>query len=218
MEIGEIRNEPVPPHIAIESKDDISNLPKSGRNVPIVIFGDAIDMTPATIVKLIRKETQNQQILYVTRRSLESDDRITFFISGGYGIITADDIGPHEANEKYPLLLRKKMRVSTPERQPNEIFEHRPFPDFFIDTLHSTVNIAGRQVELTRVEFRIIAILCTFPEKVVQRSVFHEKIAEDVSVHSLTTHLYRINKKIAPYHIDPERVGDSEVYRLFRSE
>ncbi len=102
--------------------------------------------------------------------------------------------------------VRSVLRRSTPEAGPASI----EFGDITMDTGRRLVQRAGESVELTRLEFDLLAFLATKPGQVVSRDELLESVWESSSQWqdpaTVTVHVRRLRQKLeadpsAPRHL-----------------
>ena len=133
-------------------------------------------------------------IIFLTARSSEND-LLTGFSAGGDDYIAK----PFSINE---VLARIKavLKRTCPQEKPSDCAD---FLGLHIDFDQSTVSIDSREINLSRKEFDILALLAKEPGSYFSRSAIIERLWKDapyVIDRTVDVHIARIRSKIGAYH------------------
>ena len=133
-------------------------------------------------------------IIFLTARNSEND-LLTGFSAGGDDYIAK----PFSINE---VLARIKavLKRSTPQEKPADCAD---FQGLHIDFDQSTVSIGSKEINLSRKEFDILALLAKEPGSYFSRSAIIERLWKDapyVIDRTVDVHIARIRSKIGAYH------------------
>ena len=133
-------------------------------------------------------------IIFLTARSSEND-LLTGFSAGGDDYIAK----PFSINE---VLARTKavLKRTCPQEKPSDCAD---FLGLHIDFDQSTVSIDSREINLSRKEFDILALLAKEPGSYFSRSAIIERLWKDapyVIDRTVDVHIARIRSKIGAYH------------------
>ena len=133
-------------------------------------------------------------IIFLTARSSEND-LLTGFSAGGDDYIAK----PFSINE---VLARIKavLKRSAPQAKSSDCAD---FQGLHIDFDQSTVSIDSREINLSRKEFDILALLAKEPGSYFSRSAIIERLWKDapyVIDRTVDVHIARIRSKIGTYH------------------
>ena len=136
----------------------------------------------------------NIPIIFLTARSSEND-LLTGFSAGGDDYIAK----PFSINE---VLARIKavLKRSTPQEKPADCAD---FQGLHIDFDQSIVSIGSKEINLSRKEFYILALLAKEPGSYFSRSAIIERLWKDapyVIDRTVDVHIARIRSKIGAYH------------------
>ena len=136
----------------------------------------------------------NIPIIFLTARSSEND-LLTGFSAGGDDYIAK----PFSINE---VLARIKavLKRSTPQEKPADCAD---FQGLHIDFDQSIVSIGSKEINLSRKEFDILALLAKEPGSYFSRSAIIERLWKDapyVIDRTVDVHIARIRSKIGAYH------------------
>jgi two-component system phosphate regulon response regulator PhoB len=202
--------------LVIEDEPDLLqvleyNLTQAGHNVTGVALGNAgleharreqpelilldlmlPDISGTEVCRALkeRAETKNIPVVMVTARG-EEIDRVVGFELG------ADDyvVKPFSVRE---LLLRVQaiLRRNQREEEPGEIIE---FGVLRIDRGAHRVWVAGQEIELTALEFRLLLTLYERKNRVQTRSALLDDvwgIQADITTRTVDTHVKRLREKL----------------------
>lgn len=127
----------------------------------------------------------------------ESEDKIMGLTVGGDDYITKP-FSPGELVARVKAHLRRNRLIQEKgEKQTSRLV----FPDLVIDLLSHEVLVNEKRVELSSMEFRILAILAQNPNKVFSAEELYEKAWGSNSLgdfRTLMVHISNLRKKIEP--------------------
>jgi len=182
---------------AIVAQDGHSAFEKIKRELPDLILLDLIlpDMDGLEVCKILKQKelTRNIPIIMVTAKG-EEVDRVVGLQLG------ADDyvVKPFSTSE---LTLRVKKlleRAGTPVEK-GKILKYK---ELILDPESHTVTIAGRPVDLTLTEFKLLRELLSNKGRVRQRETLLNNVwGYNFEVYSRTvdTHIQHLRKKLGKY-------------------
>lgn len=136
------------------------------------------------------REHSDVPVIILTART-DSFDKVRGFALGGDDYVTKP-FWPAELLARIQARLRRPNLVRTSEYQIGPIS---------VETHGRTVKINGREVEFTRVEFDLLAILIRrLDESVSRQQLAHEALEEDRdnAQRTLDVHISRIRRKLGP--------------------
>ncbi len=149
-----------------------------------------------TVCRALRRDSQNAAvpILMLTARREEAD-KVLGLDSGADDYLTKP-FGVRELLARVRALMRRG-----PQARPVAIDGNAPFNyrDIEIDPARHRVRIAGRDVELTLHEFRLLSVLLSNPGIVFSREALLNRVWKDetfVTVRSVDTLVKRLRKRI----------------------
>ena len=152
------------------------------------------DLSGFEVCKAIRQNaaTKHTPVLMLTARG-EEIDRVVGFEVG------ADDyvVKPFSMRE---LLLRVQavVRRATPATQDASVIE---LGELRIDRAAHRVWVAGREVELTALEFRLLITFYERRERVQSRATLLDDVwgvSPDIATRTVDTHVKRLREKLGP--------------------
>ena len=150
------------------------------------------------ICKEIRQFTSTPIIM--TTAKVEQIDRILGLELGADDYVCKPYF-PQEVVSRVKAVLRRSQQVQEASNSGNKII---------LNEDANSVAIENNTIKLTRVEFRIIAMLLKRPGKICKRESLMEEAYDDyriVSDRTIDTHIKNIRKKLAPH------MGEEEVIR-----
>lgn len=141
-------------------------------------------------VRRIRAEGYNIPVIFLTAKDKE-EDLVKGFESGGDDYITK----PFSYRE---LLLRVQALL---RRSGTGAPERAAFRDILIDLKRQEVQIDGRKIDLTNLEFRLLHTFVKNPNQALERDYLREEVwGGDDNFHDKTVNvaINRLKKKIDP--------------------
>lgn len=150
------------------------------------------------ICKEIRQFTSTPIIM--TTAKVEQIDRILGLELGADDYVCKPYF-PQELVSRVKAVLRRSQQVQEASNSGNKII---------LNEDANSVAIENNTIKLTRVEFRILAMLLKRPGKICKRESLMEEAYDDyriVSDRTIDTHIKNIRKKLAPH------MGEEEVIR-----
>jgi len=136
----------------------------------------------------IVRRTRRTPILILTSRR-EELDKVLGLELGADDYVTK----PFGVRE---LLARVKALLRRAELPPQEV---RRFDDLAIDTAQKTVTKAGRTVDLTAMEYRLLEVLSASPGRVFSRDEILDRLGEAAHAgyeRTIDSHLARLRRKV----------------------
>jgi DNA-binding response OmpR family regulator len=136
----------------------------------------------------IVRRTRRTPILILTSRR-EEVDKVLGLELGADDYVTK----PFGVRE---LLARVKALLRRAELPPEEV---RRFDDLTIDTVQKTVTKAGRAVDLTAMEYRLLEVLSASPGRVFSRDEILDRLGEAAHAgyeRTIDSHLARLRRKV----------------------
>jgi DNA-binding response OmpR family regulator len=136
----------------------------------------------------IVRRTRRTPILILTSRR-EEVDKVLGLELGADDYVTK----PFGVRE---LLARVKALLRRAELPPDEV---RRFDDLAIDTAQKTVTKAGRAVDLTAMEYRLLEVLSASPGRVFSRDEILDRLGEAAHAgyeRTIDSHLARLRRKV----------------------
>ena len=136
----------------------------------------------------IVRRTRRTPILILTSRR-EEVDKVLGLELGADDYVTK----PFGVRE---LLARVKALLRRAELPPEEV---RRFDDLTIDTAQKTVTKAGRAVDLTAMEYRLLELLSASPGRVFSRDEILDRLGEAAHAgyeRTIDSHLARLRRKV----------------------
>jgi DNA-binding response OmpR family regulator len=136
----------------------------------------------------IVRRTRRTPILILTSRR-EEMDKVLGLELGADDYVTK----PFGVRE---LLARVKALLRRAELPPEEV---RRFDDLTIDTAAKTVTKAGRPVDLTAMEYRLLEVLSASPGRVFSRDEILDRLGEAAHAgyeRTIDSHLARLRRKV----------------------
>lgn len=136
----------------------------------------------------IVRRTRRTPILILTSRR-EEVDKVLGLELGADDYVTK----PFGMRE---LLARVKALLRRAELPPEEV---RRFDDLTIDTAQKTVTKAGRAVDLTAMEYRLLEVLSASPGRVFSRDEILDRLGEAAHAgyeRTIDNHLARLRRKV----------------------
>lgn len=138
----------------------------------------------------IRKEHSTPVIVVSARNSL--NDKISLLSAGADDYLTK----PFEIQELVIRAAVQMRRLSEEETNKNSL----RYKDLLLDPDHYTVTVCGREVSLTRQEFKILELMLKSPPgRVFSKKKFYEQAWETVYLgedKTINVHISNIRKKL----------------------
>lgn len=159
--------------------------------------GDGLDLC-----RLVR-ERGDTYVLVISGRD-QGDDGVDALEAGADDFL-AKPFTPRELGARVEALLRRPRRQAS-------LGGTRVFGETQIDPVARTVSVAGKNVELTRIEFGLLEALSAEPRSVLTRAELLEKVwgpnwfGDD---HVVDVHMANLRRKI-------ERAGQPSILRTVR--
>lgn len=150
------------------------------------------DISGEEVCRLVRRES-DVPILMLTAKSSE-DERINGIVIGADDYLTKP-FSPREVVVRIQAILRRTMKKT----QENELSFHGG--ELIIDLFKRDVQFNGERVNLTPIEYKLLAAMAQHPGRVYSRMDLLENIQEDGMYYegyerSVDTHIKNLRKKI----------------------
>ncbi|MFZ9483403.1 MAG: response regulator transcription factor [Ilumatobacteraceae bacterium] len=149
------------------------------------------------------RENGDTYVLVISGRD-QTDDGVDALEAGADDFL-AKPFTPRELSARVEALLRRPRRQTS-------LGGTRVFGDTVIDPVARTVAVAGKNIELTRIEFGLLEALSAEPRGVLSRAELLEKVwgpnwfGDD---HVVDVHMANLRRKI-------ERIGQPSILRTVR--
>ncbi|MHB8420179.1 MAG: response regulator [Myxococcales bacterium] len=150
------------------------------------------DMPGTEILKAVKRERPELPVLMLTAKG-EEVDRLVGLELG------ADDyvVKPFSVRE---LVLRVRAVLRRADASEAEAPRHE-FRELAVDVERHQVHVAGKAVELTALEFRLLTTLLTRKGRVQTRQALLTDVwglSGDLATRTVDTHIKRLRKKLGP--------------------
>lgn len=176
------------------ASNGIEALKKIDENKPDIIILDLMlpDISGEDVCRLTRKES-NVPIIMLTAKSTE-EDLINGIVIGADDYVTKP-FSPREVVVRAKAILRRIKRVETA----NTLWFNNG--KLKIDPLKKEVELNGQIITLTRIEYKLLVAMASYPGRVYSRSDLLERIQDDGAYfegyeRSIDTHIKNLRKKI----------------------
>lgn len=129
-------------------------------------------------------------IVMLTARSNELDRVLSFEL--GVDDYVTKPFSPRELTLRMNSILRRRLRESDDQRV-------RVAGDIRLDAENYSVNVGGKRVTLTPVEFKLLQILMQQARRTLRREMLLENIRgneTDVGLRAIDTHIRRLREKL----------------------
>ena len=185
----------------ISADDGVTALAAARRDRPdlIVLDLNLPGMDGLDVCRTLRRES-NVPIIMLTAR-VEEMDRLIGLELGADDYITKP-FSPRELVARVRAVLR---RVQGGDVQPGPL----RVADLAIDEAGRQVTRAGTPVELTRIEFNLLAILVRHPGQVLSRQQLMDRLygaSHDGYDRSIDAHVKNLRRKLEPDPADPRYI------------
>ena len=192
----------------IRSTEDLAGIDETDSLVPLVIYGDSIELTCAAVAHIAREKLHlKQPLIYITTKTIDPNEIIEFLDAGGNAVLDARDSGENEATPD--VLLEKKItaivRRERLHRAHSDILI--PISGLEIDQRTGNVKINGAVIKISPGEFRVLSMVARHGAQSVTRytEFWDEIFSGKESPSALQAFAHKINAKIAPYHLESIR-------------
>ncbi|MBN1670006.1 MAG: response regulator transcription factor [Kiritimatiellae bacterium] len=150
----------------------------------------------------MRRARPNVPIIMLTSRG-EEIDRVLGLEMGADDYVTKP-FSPRELAARVKSVLRRTLSV--PRDEPQKHLSHGPIR---MDCEAFAFVYFGRQVQLSRAEFKLMECLVRFPARVFTRDVLIDRIYDGehfVTDRSVDAHIKRIRRKLAEIRAEPDAI------------
>jgi DNA-binding response OmpR family regulator len=162
---------------------------EAGRDWPTLIILDLMlpDGNGGDLLRLLRAESRPTPVIVLSSRESETD-RISA-LEGGADDYVTKPFSPREVVARVRAVLRRM----TPPGQPE------PEPALLVDRTGRRASYTGRDLELTRVEFDLLALLSEAPGRVYTRSEFIDRVwghGFAITDRTIDSHIKSLRRKL----------------------
>lgn len=185
-------------YLVLEAEDATKGLDIVNSERPHLILLDWMlpDMTGIEFIRRLKNQSMTKQIpiIMLTARSQESDK-----IKGLE--VGADDYLPKPFSIK-ELLARIKAVLRRTGAQAEEFITHN---ELHLDLKAHRLLIKSKAVHIGPTEFRLLAFLCSHPDRAYSREQLLNFVWGDniyVEDRTVDVHILRLRKILQPYHLD----------------
>lgn len=182
--------------------DGLAALAKARQNPPLLVILDL--MLPGIdgweICRRLRRHS-DVPIVMLTAREAEMDRVLG--LSLGADDYVVKPFSPRELVERVKAILR---RVRTETRRPGDILKHG---DLVMDPSRHKVTVAGRPVELTLSEYKLLEVLMRSPGRVFSREELLREFyrnGESVIDRVIDVHIGKLRQKIEMFSAKPRYI------------
>ncbi|MBN1150059.1 response regulator transcription factor [candidate division WOR-3 bacterium] len=179
--------------------DGISFMNYLSKNRPDLVILDIMlpGLSGIEICKKVRSnpQTKNLPIIILTAKDTETDKVLGLELG-------ADDYVVKPFSVKELISRVKSVMRRTYERESEEEKKTIDYRGLVIDREKFTVQVDGKNVDLTVTEFRILEILASKPDRVFSRDSILEKLwgSEKIVIdRTIDVHIVKIREKIGKY-------------------
>lgn len=189
----------------VTAADGAEAIRKARSNKPDLILLDVMlpELDGLEVCKLLRRDpaTSAVPIIMLTAKAAEID-RVLGLELGADDYVTKP-FSPRE------LVLRVKSLLRRGQTQPEKV-EHFRFGELAIDVPRHLVTVAGKRIELTATEFKLITLLAERRGRVQSREQLLKDVWEYdtlIDTRTVDTHMRRLREKLgrAAKHLDTVR-------------
>jgi DNA-binding response OmpR family regulator len=184
--------------LAAYNGDEALRLAREGRPDLIVLDLMLPGMDGFEVCRTLRDES-DVPIIMLTARTMD-EDKLT-----GLGLGADDYVIKPFSPRELAARVRTVLRRLPGERGPSEI-KHS---GFVLNFLKQEASVAGRHLNLTPVEFKLLGVLIKEPGRVFSRAELIEKaLGYDYMGFDRTidVHILNLRRKIEPDHVHPKYV------------
>jgi DNA-binding response OmpR family regulator len=159
------------------------------RDWPTLIVLDLMlpDGNGGDLLRLLRAESRLTPVIVLSSRESESD-RISA-LEGGADDYVTKPFSPREVVARVRAVLRRMTPAGQPE----------PEPTVQLDRTGRRASVAGGTLELTRVEFDLLALLSEAPGRVYTRSEFIDRVwghGFAITDRTIDSHIKSLRRKL----------------------
>lgn len=155
-------------------------------------------MLPGKQGKQVLKEIrQNSQIPVIVMSALGDKKLITEFLINGANDYVTKPFDLEELSARITVQLRHSKEI--------EKEEHLKYKNITLNNTDFSLNTVNEKLTLGRIEFEILKLLMTYPEKVFTKEHLYESVWEEKYIpgdNTINTHLSNLRKKISQ--LDPQ--------------
>lgn len=155
-------------------------------------------MLPGKQGKQVLKEIrQNSQIPIIVMSALGDKKLITEFLINGANDYVTKPFDLEELSARITVQLRHSKEI--------EKEEHLKYKNITLNNTDFSLNTVNEKLTLGRIEFEILKLLMTYPEKVFTKEHLYESVWEEKYIpgdNTINTHLSNLRKKLSQ--LDPQ--------------
>lgn len=180
---------------------------------PAILVLDVMlpDADGLEMLRLLRASGDRTPVLFLSARDTLADRMAGFAVGGDDYVTKPFDLGEVVARIR-AVLRRGEGGDAVPDAVPDAAAENPPdgdvlrYADLLVDTGRMTVSRAGRPLELSPTEFRLLALLASAPERVVSKAQLLDRLwsydfGGDASV--IEKVVSRLRRKLDPPDLPP---------------
>ncbi len=193
----------------IEAKDGNEVIEKYDSSIDLIILDIMMPNMNGYQTCLKIRETSNVPILFLTAKGLDSDKTLGF--SSGADDYLSKPFSYSELTARVKALLRRWQVYKGKDTITNANTSEQLVVDGVILNLNQgTVEIEGKEIELTDIEFRILNTLMRNPKQIFSAVDLYEKVWNEPYFYSanntIMVHIRNLRKKIEKDPANPKYV------------
>lgn len=193
----------------VEAKDGVDVLNLFDSSIDLLILDIMMPNMNGYQTCLKIRETSNVPILFLTAKGLDSDKTLGF--SSGADDYLSKPFSYSELTARVKALLRRWQVYKGKDNTSSSSDDKQLIVDGVILNLNQgTVEIDGKEIELTDIEFRILNTLMKNPKQIFSAADLYEKVWNEPYFYSanntIMVHIRNLRKKIEKDPANPKYV------------
>lgn len=184
-----------------EAETGKRGLVEAGTRMPDILVVDLglPDMDGAQLVREVR--TWSEVPILILSARTDEEDKIAALDSGADDYLTKP-FGVGELLARLRALTRRRIKDASASARVN-------FADVQVDLVRRVVTRAGENVRLTKIEYRLLAILVANPGRVLTQRYLMQEVwgpAYAENSHYLRVYVSRLRQKLEPNQAEPAHI------------